>query len=186
MVNINADKVVGGKRKNGHKMNCGCHICKNMEAKAERNGYQEDIEREKERKNGYQKKNGHKSNCRCPICKNMKNKNTSNVTRKNGKKTNNNKSNGHKSNCGCPICKNMKKKKGGDSDNNARDSDNNGRDSDNNGDGIETEATDKDYYNFNINVGGTRKSRKCNNHKLNCKCPICKNMKKKSITKKRR
>ena len=107
MGDINQAKVVGGKRKNGHKMDCGCHICKNMEAKAERNGYEEDLEKEKERKMGYQKKNGHKSSCGCPICKNMNNKSVSkkNITNKKGKK-----SNGHKPGCGCPICKNMKKK----------------------------------------------------------------------------
>jgi len=137
MVNINEMKMIGGKTKNGHKMDCGCHICKNMEAKAQRHGYEEDIEKEQERKmGGPQKKNGHKKDCGCPICANMKNakKNTKSMKKKsNGHKfdcgcpickntksmKNNNtksmkkKSNGHKFDCGCPICKNMKKKMGG-------------------------------------------------------------------------
>jgi len=102
MSNINVAKLIGGKRKNGHKMGCKCHICENMQAKAKRNGYEEDIQREIERKTGTQKINGHKKNCTCPICKNMKNA-------KGGKKHKTRKNNGHKKNCGCPICKNMKK-----------------------------------------------------------------------------
>jgi len=121
----------GAKRKNGHKSNCSCHICKNMKNKAKRGGYEEDAGKEKIKlMGGSKKKNGHKPNCGCPICKNMKNakkggyaeeesvgeynemdKNDSNITGgKRGKK-----SNGHKLNCGCPICKNMRKKgrKGG-------------------------------------------------------------------------
>ena len=30
---INQSKLVGGKRKNGHKYNCQCHICENMRTK---------------------------------------------------------------------------------------------------------------------------------------------------------
>jgi len=114
MTNTDTVKLVGGKRKNGHKMDCDCHICENMTSKAKRNGYTEDIEREKERKSGKQKVNGHKLNCSCPICKNMKNaKGKKNISTKNSKKNNSKKSNGHKLNCSCPICKNMQKKKGG-------------------------------------------------------------------------
>jgi hypothetical protein len=121
----------GAKQKNGHKADCGCHICENIKNKAKRGGYQEDAEKEQlKRMGGSKKKNGHKPNCGCPICKNMKNatkggytkeesegeyneldKNDSTITGgKNGKK-----SNGHKANCQCPICKNMRKKsrKGG-------------------------------------------------------------------------
>ena len=87
MANTDIVKLTGGKRKNGHKMDCNCHICENMKAKAKRNGYTEDIEREKERKTGQQKINGHKKDCECPICKNMKNaKGIKNISTKNSRK----------------------------------------------------------------------------------------------------
>ena len=47
MADINKIKLVGGKRKNGHKSNCSCHICENMTKKATRGGYEEDIEKAK-------------------------------------------------------------------------------------------------------------------------------------------
>lgn len=181
---INQSKLVGGKRKNGHKMDCGCHICKNMEAKAQRNGYEEDLEKEKERKMGYQKKNGHKKDCSCPICMNMNNKNLSkkSASNKKGKKTN-----GHKPGCGCPICKNMKKKIGG-GDEETNKNEETGKQAKVNDDsqepaGKETLATPEDYK--NLKKGGYRKTRKSNGHKPNCGCPICKNMKKKRNTKRR-
>lgn len=145
---IDSEKVIGGKRKNGHKMDCGCHICKNMEAKAHRHGYAEDLEKEQERKNGYQKKNGHKSTCGCPICNNMKNKSKTNKTKINKK------SNGHKSTCGCPICKNMGKI---------------------DEDMIPTETETEKKIGGRKN---TKRRRSSNGHKPNCCCPICKNMKK--------
>jgi hypothetical protein len=110
--NETAIKLGGAKRKNGHKMNCDCHICENMKNKAKRGGYKEDEEKEKlKQMGGSKKKNGHKPDCTCPICKNMRNaKGKTMKVGKSGKK-----SNGHKMNCGCPICKNMSKKsnKGG-------------------------------------------------------------------------
>ena len=111
----------GARRKNGHKINCMCHICENMRAKAKRGGYTEDAEKERIKRNGgSKKKNGHKPNCTCPICKNMNKK-----TRKGGYEEENDKQggstkkNGHKLNCKSPICKNMNKKsrKGGENDN---------------------------------------------------------------------
>lgn len=108
MSDVDSAKVIGGKRKNGHKMDCGCHICENMKAKAKRHGYKEDLQREEERKKGGPKKiNGHKPDCDCPICKNMKNskakgKGKGKITRK--------KRNGHKYDCSCQICNNIKKK----------------------------------------------------------------------------
>jgi hypothetical protein len=66
--------VVGGKRKNGHKMECCCHICENMTKKAKRGGYKVDAEKRMLQKmGGSKKKNGHRMDCGCPICKNMKN-----------------------------------------------------------------------------------------------------------------
>ena len=204
MTNTDIVKLTGGKRKNGHKMDCNCHICENMKAKAKRNGYTEDIEREKERKTGQQKINGHKKDCGCPICKNMKNargiknvskKNNSKNTSKNGGK----KSNGHKLDCGCPICKNMKKKKGGSVE-------------DENVSEPEVLATEEEYdtveepikvskENTSIegkniteetlsSTGGTRKRRgkgkRTNGHKPTCGCPICKNTRKGKKTRKHR
>jgi hypothetical protein len=72
--NINESKLIGGKRKNGHKLNCHCHICENMKNKAKRGGYEEEIEKEQEKMmGGSKKKNGHRKDCKCPICKNMNN-----------------------------------------------------------------------------------------------------------------
>ena len=71
---INQSKLVGGKRKNGHKYNCQCHICENMKNKAKRGGYEEEMEKEKEKMmGGSKKKNGHRRDCTCPICRNMRN-----------------------------------------------------------------------------------------------------------------
>jgi len=71
---INESKLIGGKRKNGHKLDCTCHICENMKNKARRGGYEEEVEKEQEKKmGGSKKKNGHRKDCTCPICKNMQN-----------------------------------------------------------------------------------------------------------------
>lgn len=56
----------GAKKKNGHKMTCGCPICKNMKH-AKRGG--SSCSNKIGGKKG--KKNGHKMTCGCPICKNM-------------------------------------------------------------------------------------------------------------------
>lgn len=69
--NIDEQKFVSGKKKNGHKMNCACVICKNMAAKAKRHGYTDDELKKQERKKGQQKVNRHRLNCHCPICENM-------------------------------------------------------------------------------------------------------------------
>ena len=68
---LDKQKFIGGKKKNGHKMNCECVICKNMAAKAKRHGYTDDELKKQERKKGEQKANGHRLNCHCPICENM-------------------------------------------------------------------------------------------------------------------
>jgi hypothetical protein len=135
--NIDEIKLGGAKKKNGHKLNCSCHICENMKNKAKRGGYSEEMEKEVEYiSGGSKKKNGHRKNCHCPICKNMKNAKRGggddefidqnndqveensepvdeNMNLEGGKK----RGNGHKPNCQCPICKNMRKsKKGGQPD----------------------------------------------------------------------
>jgi hypothetical protein len=207
MTNTDIVKLTGGKRKNGHKMDCNCHICENMKLKAKRNGYTEDIEREKERKTGQQKINGHKKDCGCPICKNMKNaKGTKNVSKKNTAKGITKKSNGHKLDCGCPICKNMKKKKGG-SDEDAvvgePTEESNKTDepvkedvaSDDEYDAIEEKKSDpviEETKEAVIPSGGTRKRRgkskgkRSNCHRPTCCCPICKNTRKGKKTRKHR
>ena len=121
--NIDNEKVLRGKRKNGHKMDCGCHICENMKAKAKRHGYKEDLQKEEEKRKGGPKKiNGHKVECDCQICNNMKHSKSKSKGKKNNNKRTQNtlrkKKNGHKRDCTCPICNNMKKewnktKKGG-------------------------------------------------------------------------
>lgn len=152
---INESKLIGGKRKNGHKLNCTCHICENMKNKARRGGYEEDIEKEQEKMmGGSKKKNGHRKDCKCPICKNM------NKSKKRG---------------GSKSSGRTKKRRGGDDN-----------------DGYEEEKTETDeekeemepYDNTSDEEvkeeekkGGKKK--RGNGHKSNCKCPICKNMRKK-------
>jgi hypothetical protein len=71
------------KRKNGHNLDCRCHICENIKNKAKRGGYEKEAEIESENiKGGSKKKNGHRIKCNCPICINMKN--AKNKTRKKG------------------------------------------------------------------------------------------------------
>tara|TARA_B110000285_G_scaffold193034_1_gene221815 strand:- start:1404 stop:1826 length:423 start_codon:yes stop_codon:yes gene_type:complete len=127
------DYLGGAKRKNGHRMNCDCHICENIKKKHERGGYEEDREKKKLKlKGGPKKKNGHKPDCDCPICKNMKNKHGIKTKKYRGGGDDEEeedddadasyggrkqqtrrirKGNGHKPSCGCPICKNMRKGK---------------------------------------------------------------------------
>jgi hypothetical protein len=132
--------IGGAKRKNGHKLNCICHICENIKNKANRGGYEEDIKKNQlKRMGGSKKKNGHKPDCNCPICKNMKmyKEQKGGIIKNNGDedsddsstsssssssseekfysggKKNIKRGNGHKMSCGCPICKNNRNKKGG-------------------------------------------------------------------------
>jgi hypothetical protein len=44
----------------------------------------------------------------------------------------------------------------------------------------ELDAVEKGEAGPGFKVGGTRKRRRSNGHKATCKCPICKNMKKKT------
>jgi hypothetical protein len=138
---INTSKLIGGKRKNGHKSNCSCHICENMKNKAQRGGYEEELEKEVENKmGGSKKKNGHRKTCKCPICKNMKN--ASRRTRKN-------------------------KRGGGDDDE---------EEPEEQVDESEEEPEEQEKPEEETMEGGRKKR---NGHKANCKCPICKNMRKK-------
>jgi len=213
MTNTDIVKLTGGKRKNGHKMDCNCHICENMKAKAKRNGYTEDIERENERKTGQQKVNGNKKDCSCHICKNMKNaKGIKNVSKKNNSKNCGKKSNGHKLDCGCPICKNMKKKKGGSDEDAVVGEPKEEVASDDEYDVVEEtpkeikpalviEENPKEIKPAPVIEeteeaitlsGGTRKRRgkskgkRSNGHKPTCGCPICKNIRKSKKTRKHR
>ena len=119
---------------------------------------------------GAKRKNGHKSNCSCHICENMKNKAKRGGYKEDEEKAQlkkmggSKKKNGHKPDCKCPICKNMKNKKNKTHKRGGADDTDSDSDSD----------SDKEE----IKTGGKKK--KSNGHKANCKCPICKNMKKKS------
>ncbi len=64
----------GVRKKNGHKENCGCPICKNMKHDKKKGGYTDVMEERGSSTQvaGGKKKNGHKAACKCPICKNMK------------------------------------------------------------------------------------------------------------------
>lgn len=172
--NITEVKIGGAKRKNGHKLNCSCHICENIRNKAKRGGYEKEAELELEKINGgSKKKNGHTKNCNCPICINMKNSkknkyHNNKITRRKrirggeqteededkifpiegGKKR---KGNNHKINCKCPICKNMRNhKKGGGEE---------GFNNDKIDDNIENEmpASSSDYDELDKTIGGRKK-----------------------------
>ena len=194
-------KTQGGgiRKKNGHKANCKCPICVNMKHAKGGAGYDfEDSDDTPSIQEGGKKSNGHKANCTCPICKNMKKSsaknmkggNTKTMTMKGGKK-----SNGHKANCKCPICKNMKKR-GGDDEESSSDkmSDDMGESSsssnmgesssDNMSDDMGESSSSSnmgesssDMNNDNTNKQSMLGGKKSNGHKANCKCPICKNMK---------
>ena len=121
---------------------------------------------------GAKRKNGHKSDCSCHICENMMKKAKRGGYEEDAEKEmlkkmgGSKKKNGHKPNCDCPICKNMKhaNKKGGAE-----------------GIGEEKPYDDEEGKNdLGITSGGKTKKKRGNGHKANCKCPICKNMKKKS------
>lgn len=87
--NVTEIKIDRAKRKNGHKLDCICHICENIKNKAKRGGYEKEAEMEIEKiKGGSKKKNGHRTNCNCPICINMKN--AKNKSRKIHKESENN------------------------------------------------------------------------------------------------
>ena len=170
---INNSKLVGGKRKNGHKSNCTCHICENMKNKAKRGGYEEEVEKEKENMmGGSKKKNGHRKACKCPICKNMKN------SKKRG---------GAKS-------KRTKKIRGGDDEEDSEDKEvdkelddetESDTDSDTDTDSSDEEEEEgeeegeQDEENKEEDKMGGRRKKRSNGHKSNCKYPICKNMRKK-------
>jgi len=153
---INNSKLVGGKRKNGHKCNCVCHICENMKNKAKRGGYEEDVEKEKEKMmGGSKKKNGHRKDCKCPICKNMRN------SKKRG---------GSKSN------RRTRKRRGGDDEEDEETE----TDSDSSSDEEEEKEQEKgEQEEEEEDKKGGRRKKRGNGHKKNCKCPICKNMRKK-------
>ena len=116
---------------------------------------------------GAKRKNGHKANCSCHICENMKNKDKRGGYQEDAEKEKlklmggPKKKNGHKPDCGCPICKNMKNAKKG---------------------GYPKEKTEGEYNEMDkndSNITGGKRGKKSNGHKGTCKCPICKNMKKK-------
>ena len=129
---------------------------------------------------GGKRKNGHSSDCTCHICENMINKAKRNGYTKDAKKKELQKKgavkkNGHSPDCGCPICKNMmakskkqyKKQKGGDEQSEPEQTEQ----TEQTEQSEEPEQTEKQEQS-----GGKKK--KGNGHKANCKCPICKNMKK--------
>jgi hypothetical protein len=154
---INEAKLIGGKRKNGHKLNCICHICENMKNKARRGGYKEEVEKEEEKKmGGSKKKNGHRRDCTCPICKNMRN------SKKRG---------------GSNL--NTKTKKILDEEVEEQEI------TEPNDEELEeqeiTEPNDEEVEEREIITSHTEKKggKKGNGHKVNCECPICKNMRKK-------
>lgn len=165
MTGLNIANFAGGKRKNGHKQSCVCHICENMKNKARRGGYAEELEKQKEKMmGGPKKKNGHRRDCSCPICTNMKNSKKYAISRSSRK---------------------TKKMRGGERDGEIL-GDGEG-DGEILGDGLPTPKMpvpgeeiegEKLLEEGEIpRVGGKKK--KANGHKMVCKCPICKNMSKK-------
>jgi len=186
------NKTQGGggiRKKNGHKDNCKCPICLNMKHAKGGAGYDvgDDDDDSSSMQEGGKKSNGHKANCKCPICKNMKKNsaksrvmkggNAKNVTMKGGKK-----SNGHKANCMCPICKNMKKRGGDDDDEESMSDDMMDDMSNDMSDSSDMSESSSDMSDSSSSDNMMSKKamlggKKSNGHKANCKCPICKNMK---------
>lgn len=158
--NFDNSKLVGGKRKNGHKFSCSCHICENMKNKAKRGGYADDVKKAQEYAAGSKKKNGHRQACICPICKNMKNS-----KKRYGKKSN----------------RRTMKRGGGDGDMmDIPEEDEVKEEEVKEGEGKEKEGEGKEKEGeVEKEPKGGRKKKRGNGHKANCKCPICKNMRKK-------
>ena len=50
--NVTEIKIEKAKRKNGHKLDCICHICENIKNKAKSGGYEKDAEIEIEKMEG--------------------------------------------------------------------------------------------------------------------------------------
>jgi hypothetical protein len=172
IVKNDAPTQLGGRRRkksNGHKANCGCPICKNMKHKKRGGGEEEDTEF----KMGGKKKNGHKANCGCPICVNMKHA-------KGTKRNKRNKRGGSK----------RRRKGGGDEKEEESEEveeieeepEDSSSDEDEPKEDIEEDSSDEEMEEDEMNEDnikeGGRKKKKKNGHKANCKCPICKNMKK--------
>jgi hypothetical protein len=151
---------LGGRRKkgNGHKANCKCPICKNMKRGGSEDPMIETV------LSGGEKKNGHKSQCKCPICINMK--------YAKGSKNNRHNKRGE-----------TKKNRRGGGDKDELDETTHGMDNE-----VELDKTqhgmdeDSSSHEETEKTGGRRnkkgKKNRGNGHKPNCKCPICKNMRK--------
>jgi hypothetical protein len=139
----------------------------------EENEMNEDNAKEGGRKK--KKKNGHKANCKCPICINMKHANKSKYT-----KNKKNKRGGTK----------RRRRGGGEDDEESAEASANADVS-----GSDASASARDApvarapsnpnsttpngdSSENVDTTGGRRRKKSNGHKANCKCPICKNMKK--------
>jgi hypothetical protein len=198
-MDINKAKFMGGKKKNGHKLKCTCHICKNMQNKAMRGEYEKEYVKEKEKKmGGSKKKNGHRMNCTCIICKNMKNskKRYSNKLSRNKSK----KRVGGKDPYYPSEEEKEEKEADEDPDANSINAVNENEDIDDTEDIDDNEELtpfkddhepSEETKDYDLDEDDEKEpqiaGKKSNNHKLNCKCPICKNMsksKKKNINKK--
>ena len=171
MANTDIVKLTGGKRKNGHKMDCNCHICENMKnAKGIKN-----ISTKNSRKNSGKKSNGHKLNCGCPICKNMKKK-------KGGSDED--------EIVGEPAEDIVKKEKVTEEEVASEDEYDALEETAKPSPVIEKEIVTEDIEEPISSSGGTRKRRgkgkKSNGHKPTCGCPICKNTRKGKKTRKHR
>lgn len=164
MQNLEPTTIGGGKKANGHKMECGCPICKNMKHSKKGGSKMQNLEPASI--GGGKKANGHKATCKCPICVNMKHQKASKknrrVTRRGGR---------------MPILEpDLIGNKKYDSAFNDDNDDNN----------VPVVAVPQDPAQRNLNDvfndvaerGGSRKKRKGNGHKSTCACPICKNMRK--------
>lgn len=174
-------KLMGGsKKKNGHKPNCSCPICKNMKH-AKKGGKDEFDEKYGDilAYKGGKKSNGHKVNCSCPICKNMK------KSKKGGEDPDIDNQKGDIEEAG------VKAQRVNDVDTSSKSYEVTPAKDTSTGvtSGKVVAASDDEYDALNAveegragsgwNAGGTRK-RRGNGHKATCKCPICKNMKKKT------
>jgi hypothetical protein len=136
---------------------------------------------------GGKKKNGHKANCNCPICINMKHAKRS----KYSKRRKHHKRGKTRRKRGGANSPDIDSESDSDLDSESDSDSDNVEEADDDEEAVNVEEADEDEDATSSNIPttssetdgdvrteGGRKKKKRNGHKANCKCPICKNMRK--------
>lgn len=184
VVKNDAPTQLGGRRRkksNGHKANCGCPICKNMRGSKRGGGEEEDTEF----KMGGKKKNGHKANCACPICVNMKHAKGTKRNKRNKRGGSKRRRRGGRNEPTTPpgdLPEEIDEEEFEEEFEDEAGEEDGPEDEYEPKEDIEEDSSDEEMEEDEMNEDnikeGGRKKKKKNGHKANCKCPICKNMKK--------